>query len=99
MNDGHNYDLRFLNLNDYDNAKAYQEMVENVEFMANTQIPLIEDPGTAGDLLKSGAVYGYRRATKMGMEPIIVLNIRHALDQGILEPDITAGVMFMMTYV
>ena len=35
----------------------------------------------------------------MGMEPIIVLNIRHALDQGVLEPDITAAVMFMMTYV
>lgn len=36
MNDGHNYDLRFLNLNYYDNAKAYQELLENIEFMADT---------------------------------------------------------------
>ena len=60
---------------------------------------MLVNPGAVTDLLKSGAVYGYKRATKMGMEPIIVLNVRHALDQGFLEPDITKAVIFMMTYV
>jgi len=33
LNDGHNYDLRFLNLIDYDNVRAYKEMQQNIEFI------------------------------------------------------------------
>lgn len=98
LNDGHNYDLRYLNLLNYDNVAAYREMQQNIDFVQNNQIPLLEDPGPVGDLIASGAMYGYKRATKMGMEPILILNIRKALDQGFLEPEITAAVMFMLTY-
>ena len=67
MNDGHNYDLRFLNLIDYDNVKAYGEMLQNIEFIRDVQIPLMEDPGPAIlDLVATGAIYGYKRA-KLGM--------------------------------
>ena len=66
VNDGHNYDLRFLNLIDYDNAKAYDEMLQNIEFIRDVQIPLMEDPGPILDLVATGAIYGYKRA-KLGM--------------------------------
>ena len=98
MNDGHNYDLRFLNLIDYDNVKAYGEMLQNIEFIRDVQIPLMEDtPGPILDLVATGAIYGYKRA-KSGMEPILIVNVRKALDLGFQEPDITASIMYMLTY-
>ena len=41
---------------------------------------MLEDPSPIEEMLASGAMYGYKRATKSGMEPILVLNLRKALD-------------------
>ena len=73
-------------------------MLQNIEFIKNEQIPLMENPGPVRDLVVSGSIYGYRRATKSGMEPITVLNLRKALDKGYLHYDITAAIMYMLTY-
>ena len=56
-------------------------MNQNFEFLEKT-LQMFEDPGPVGQLVSSGAVYGYKRATKLGYEPIIILDIRSALDQG-----------------
>ena len=97
LNDGHNYDLRFLNLLDYDNVKAYREMLQNIEYIRDVQVPLMEDPGPVFDLIESGAIYGYKRG-KLGKEPIIILNVRKALDLGFQEPVIVEAILFMITY-
>ena len=81
LNDGHNYDLRFLNLLDYDNVKAYREMLQNIEYIRDVQVPMMEDPSSFFELIESGAIYGYKRA-KLGKEPITILNVRKALDKG-----------------
>ena len=81
LNDGHNYDLRFLNLLDYDNVKAYREMLQNIEYIKDVQVPMMEDPSPFFELIESGAIYGYKRA-KLGKEPITILNVRKALDKG-----------------
>ena len=98
MNDGHNYDLRFLSMNNFDNVKTYQEMLQNDQYMQTKQIPMMEDPGVIFELIETGAMYGYKRATGQGSSPILILNVRKALDLGFLQPDITSAVIFMMTY-
>ena len=59
-------------------------MNQHVDYIANTLLPMMVDPGDVFQLITSGAVYGHKRATKMAYEPIIILNVRYALDQGFL---------------
>ena len=59
-------------------------------------LPLIENPGRIRDLLQMGAMYGYRR--DKNMSPILILNVRLALDSGFLAPEIAQSSNFLMTF-
>jgi len=78
MTDHHNFDLRFLNLSNYNNELAYKELWLNDKWMREHLAPLLEDPGKYLKLANSGAIYAYRR--DKAMKPIIVMNIRKMLD-------------------
>ena len=45
MTDHHYFDLRFLNLSDYDHEIAYKELWLNDKWLRERIIPLFEDPG------------------------------------------------------
>ena len=45
MTDDHNFDLRFLNLSDYDHEVAYTELLQNDKWMREHLVPLFENPG------------------------------------------------------
>ena len=45
MLDDHNYELRFLNLNNYNNEKALDEMIQNDAWMRESALARFEDPG------------------------------------------------------
>ena len=96
MLDDHNYELRFLNLNDYNNEKALEEMIQNDKWMRESALARFEDPGWTMDVAVKGALYGYRR--DKNMNPIIYINARRALDNGFGSDGIFNCVDFLMTY-
>ena len=65
-------------------------------WLRETMLPLIENPGRIRDLLQMGAMYGYRR--DKNMSPILILNVRLALDSGFLAPEIAQSSNFLMTF-
>ena len=72
-------------------------MLQNIEYIKDVQVPMMEDPSPFFELIESGAIYGYKRA-KLGKEPITILNVRKALDKGFQQPEIVAAILFMITY-
>ena len=79
--DEHNYDLKFLNTMNYDHEKVYDEILENVRLINEEVIDTMNSYEKLRELIDKGILYGYGRDKKM--RPILIVNFRRLVDNGV----------------
>ena len=93
MIDEHNFALRFLSDNNYNNQFAYDKLLENDRFMKEELLPRFKNPERFIEIMNKGVMYGYKRDKQM--RPIWIVNIRKLFDAGLTNEELIEAQDFL----
>ena len=71
-------------------------MIDNDKWIRERLVPRLQDPGRALESCKKGVIYGYKRTESMS--PIIIMNLRKVVDNGIDYDEFDDLVEFLYGY-
>jgi len=75
---------------------TYDNLIDNDKWLREKLVPRLENPGRALELCKKGVVYGYKRTKSMS--PIIIINLRKVVDNGVKEDELDEIIDFLYGY-
>ena len=96
MIDEHNFPLRFLSDNNYNNQFAYDRLLANDKWMKEEMLPMFKNPEKVIKTINKGYIYSYGR--DKSMRPVWIVNLRKMFDSGFTNDEFWDAQNFLQAY-